>query len=666
MIYMTNDKKQFFNAVVSLFKAVPQFTEDTSVEADNKYFLGAGIYVTEEAAKHCFVNNYKQELAEMFGYDILAINKNTFYSSFEESAETEQLEKLYNVLIYYFSVFVPEQMGIGSTAVIPAKDLQLPENDKPVKVTVITSISNEEIGKRVHKMLESGVALKDDTLKAVLTIAEYLSLELDLEKVRNKEFKMFLYKELGTIPENPVEFLRYMIYLNTTRTLLIKDNDTIRSLKYGSRVDTEEYFKMYFYKYSEARLSSIFLRFKPLFLAMKSHRGMAPVINRLRKLAITNHKAKKAEVLDVITSDSNVSLDEIARELEKVTIYKKVSLYNALSNRLADPLGRVFQIRNGKMYLKLNESHCTVDTDRLDKIQSLLEESIISDVEENIRDKTFYIPDNVSYAVPASEKKLFNGIPFGTRIRFSGSTIFGIHWYNIKVNDRESRVDLDLHVNNKKYNIGWYSYFNDENAGRRDIIFSGDMVNAPISEGGAAEAMYIDESASFEDDVITLSINRYSAEGEVPFKLFIGECSEKQEFENATRSSRDSYKDRKYIISAHEMSQCFNYAIDDPQQTIGFIRDDGNGNRTYYVTNMIFGRSIVSKNTSQTINGASALVSVYDNSLSLEKLILMAGGTVVHDAAVENAVSLAPENLAQDTILGLMTKQEETKENAAA
>lgn len=663
---MTNDKKKFFNAVVSLFKAVPQFTENTAIEADNKFFLGAGIYVTEEAAKHCLVNDYKMELAEKFGYDILSINQNTFYSSFEESAETEQLDKIYNVLLYYFSVFVPEQLGIGSTAIIPAKDLQLPENDKPVKVTVITSISNEEIGNRVQKMLESGVALKDDTLKAVLTIAKHLSLELDLEKVKNKEFKMFLYKELGTIPENPVEFLRYMIYLNTTRTMLIKDDTTIRSLKYGSSVDTEEYFRMYFYKYSEARLSSIFLRFKPLFLAMKKHRGMAPVINRLRKLAITNHKAKKAEVLDVITSDNTVGLDEITKELEKVTIFKKISLYNALSNKLADPLGRVFQIRNGKMYLKLNESQCAVNTDKLDKIKGLLEESIVADVQENIRDKTFYIPENVSYAVPVSEKKLFNGIPFGTRIRFSGSTIFGIHWYNIKVNGRESRVDLDLHINNKKYNIGWYSYFNDENAGRRDIIFSGDMVDAPISKGGAAEAMYIDESASFEDDVITLSINRYSAAGEVPFKLFIGECSEKQKFENATKSSRDSYKDRKYIISAHEMSQCFNYTIDDPQQTIGFIRDDGNGNRTYYVTNMIFGRSIVSKNTSQTINGASALVSVYDNSLSLEKLILMAGGKVVRDAAVEDAVSLAPENLAQDTILSLMTKQEETEENAAA
>lgn len=60
---------------------------------------------------------------------------------------------------------------------------------------------------------------------------------------------------------------------------------------------------------------------------MKSHRGMAPVINRLRKLAVTNHKAKKTEVLDVITSDGMVRLDEIAKELDEVTIFKKVSLY---------------------------------------------------------------------------------------------------------------------------------------------------------------------------------------------------------------------------------------------------------------------------------------------------------------------------------------------------
>jgi len=108
----------------------------------------------------------------------------------------------------------------------------------------------------------------------------------DIEIVKNKEAKMIICKQRNLKPSNPVEFLRYLIYLSTENTLLIKNSKSIYEI-------TESKFNLSgtLNDSDIEKLSSIFLRFKPLFLAFKkAHKKNRKIINKMRRLAVKNHK----------------------------------------------------------------------------------------------------------------------------------------------------------------------------------------------------------------------------------------------------------------------------------------------------------------------------------------------------------------------------------------
>ncbi len=72
-------------------------------------------------------------------------------------------------------------------------------------------------------LLGSGIALHEQTIADALDVARFTGLtDEDIEDVRNKEVKAALYQSMGVVPENPVEFLRYLVYKATNKTLLIK------------------------------------------------------------------------------------------------------------------------------------------------------------------------------------------------------------------------------------------------------------------------------------------------------------------------------------------------------------------------------------------------------------------------------------------------------------
>ena len=75
--------------------------------------------------------------------------------------------------------------------------------------------------------------------------------------------------------------------------MIVNNDDTIRRIKISGHIFD-------FNKLSEAylvRLSSIFLRYKNLFIAFKHNKYVdnRSAINKLRKLAVKNHKPFKAE-----------------------------------------------------------------------------------------------------------------------------------------------------------------------------------------------------------------------------------------------------------------------------------------------------------------------------------------------------------------------------------
>jgi len=155
---------------------------------------------------------------------------------------------------------------------IPKEILEIPEIDiDEIKLVVIKGYTKKELKAKLLKLLNSGIALKEDTIQDVVDVALFINVnEKEVESVKNKEVKCILYEYLNLIPENPVEFLRFLVYEITGKTLLIKSKEVIeeiRNMKKNVRII--KLFKDYEKQYGLERLASIFYRFRLIFLAIR-------------------------------------------------------------------------------------------------------------------------------------------------------------------------------------------------------------------------------------------------------------------------------------------------------------------------------------------------------------------------------------------------------------
>ena len=73
---------------------------------------------------------------------------------------------------------------------------------------------------------------------------------------------------------------------------------------------------------------------------------------------------------------------------------------------------------------------------------------------------------------------------------------------------------IDLHIVSRKYSVGWNDYLDDSFDKRRAITFSGDMVDAPITQGGATEAFFV--SPTVREETLLVSLNNYTGNRNVP------------------------------------------------------------------------------------------------------------------------------------------------------
>ena len=200
--------KNFIKAVVTLFKSVPKIKNISAAEFSNEENVAKGFFITDAAFKTCPIDEeILNFIAEKFGYDIFQLNQG-FYKSFKTVAELTPQKILANKLLHYMSTYTFEQLGIFShdTVFIPPAELELPADAKPVKLTIINSISDDEIKSRAEKMIMSGIALSDETLENLVTIIKYLEINFEVDAVPNKELRVRLCEILNLLPKNPAEF----------------------------------------------------------------------------------------------------------------------------------------------------------------------------------------------------------------------------------------------------------------------------------------------------------------------------------------------------------------------------------------------------------------------------------------------------------------------------
>ena len=649
-------------ALLRLFKGyeVDETFEVNDDDAKNKLLeLGLMNGILFEDLTYAIPPSILISCFDMYGVKAEEWN-NTFHKSFQTVLDSPIQVLVAQQLIHYFTTYGLESMGLYNKDLvyIPAEKLEIPDFEGKVKLAVIHPLTKQEIGNKLVDLLASGIALSPQTLGDVKTLIEYIE-KCDIEKIKNREIKNILYDMYDIVPSNNMEFFRYLIYKTTGETLLIKNKTMINKIKKCNKTFAYNLINQYVKTYgSYKELAKIFLRYKDLFLAYKIHdrdieylsyrKEMNKIINKVRKLADKYHERLQDNILDKISTIQEYSeylcyKDEIIEKLNKITTFREVRILNGLRYRVklvndstsAKQSSMVYKIRNNKVYAtKLKNLPTEEQVEIYKELITLIENHLVIRLQDNFKDKVFYIPENVRYAMPTSEKQFIGNLPIGTKIILPRhkNMIIGVFWTNL---DNE-RVDLDLKAMNEQEEIGWNASYYDA---RKSVVFSGDVIDAPKPKG-ATETMLI--GSNVDNSVYTLKLNNFTRnKATVPFEFFVAGTSDD------IGIHRDYGLSQNYTVNPNDVLISFKNA---------FYNDI---NSSYINTSLTLGQVSIEDNSIiislMDYEDMSKSVSSMDNvnwhihnynklyrdaQLSLDDIIVRCGGQIVPTKEIEEYVSI--------------------------
>ena len=548
-----------------------------------------------------------QTAISFYGYNNETFNR-TLIESFATVANMPRDEFYLTQILHYLTTY-----GTNFTTpfVVGARTFT-PEETKALKITIIRAESASRSLERINELFATTVAPKAQNVHYYRALAPLATIAP--EEVKSRELMIMMCAERSIRPSDPETLFRYLVYCATKETLIIKNKSLIGMIKRAAHNNielinslTEDEMKA---------LASIFYRYKPLFLAFKTPET-ASVINKIRRLAVKYHKPQSA---NTIKNFVNLSSKEQATIIARATNRELIKLYNAL----AVPSDiRLFQIRNGKIWVREEEKEGKV----FDKICAASAIGVeLHKRLKNYRGMTVYIPRGISYAVPYSEKQFSGAIPWGTAIGATdkeNAFTIGVHWVN---DPDESGCDLDLHAHTPTRHFGWNS---DYISGDGEIIYSGDMTNAPAPKG-AAESFYINNV----NEPVILTLNAFNAKSNKQFQFFMTEGEDDKMRERATF-------DASKLISA-PLPLAF---ADKSSLSLGIF-----DNKTFYVYggNVAEG-AVPSRDYPKFIE---ALLNRMSSTYRFEALASALKINIVHEAPKDTPfLDLSPEALTVNTLL---------------
>lgn len=520
--------KEQIKAELRLFKAFTLWDEKDSFSNKTISSVEKGLLYTRDVT-----NDIKEIAEELYGVKPEQWNQ-TFHKSFGTVIDTPIEKLVAQQILHYFTTYGLESLGIydQDLVYIPKEDLGIPDVEQDIELKVIRNISEEELEKRLMTLLTSGIALSKQTIKDIMTLSDYIDTD-NVDDIKNREVKLALYDKYNLVPSDAHEFLRYVTFKTTGQTMFIKSVDMLKLVK---KADKEKAY-MYFNKYVTTKdgykkLAEIFLANRQMFLAYKTKnaetkeaKNLNHIINKLDKLRKIYHKPMQKGILDSLgeiktLKEIETKRHKIREALDKATIFREVRILNGLKYRNVASVSMTksiaYRIRNGKVYAtnfeKLTDRQLRVK----EVLYSLIEDHLIKRVTPLIKDKTFYIPENVNYAVPTSEKQFVGEFPEGSYIEIprENAMVIGVHWYNL---DNE-RVDLDLKMMNLTNSYGWDAQYLSED-GSADIVFSGDITDAPKPKG-ACEVFLI--KPEYTNKSFLIKLNNFTRNTKtVPFEFFV-------------------------------------------------------------------------------------------------------------------------------------------------
>lgn len=556
----------------------------------------------------------------------------SFHKSWKKIKEASLEQLFLEQIIHYFTTYGFEELGCYSaeSIYIPNEELNIPVIEDKIKLKIINCYSKSELKEKLLKLLSSGIALKEQTLKDVKNVALSVDLNIkDFDKIKNKEARIILGVEMGISFNDPVDFLRQCVYKVAGTTLLIKSKDLIADIK--EKIDHNNAPDFSKYSFGLTGLSKIFYRYKPIFLALKTGSNRRQV-NNLRRLAKKHHVPLVADYLNdftnIVKRDSGFNGLDLIAGLEKVNIFRKIRLLYSLTYKICNHGSALYKIRNGKSWAtrsKFNHANCS----HYHEAATIIYHDIVENFKYKVNEKKFYIPENIKYSLPSSEKQFTGNFPSGTSVVLKDDMIFGVWWKDIEYNS----VDLDLSIINSDGNkIGWDGeYRNDE----KTVLFSGDVTAAP---NGASELFYVNNKANMHG-IVMLNYYNFNKDLPVPYKIMIA-------------SERPESFDKNYLVNPNNMTASTQSILERKQKVIGLVSIENNECR-FYFSEFDLGGNITSSNSEYAVHARNYLNDYYKNMFYLNELITNAGGILV-DNIEKCDIDLSPESLDKNTIIDLL------------
>lgn len=574
---------------------------------------------------------------ELYGKDGQKWNE-TLHKDFEIVRNSPILDLLIQQMLHYITTYGFEELNIFSsdTVYIPKEEVSIPDlNVDDIELVVIKPITSEELSNRINTLINSGIALSQQSVDDIIVLSDYID-KNTFDDIKNREVKIKLYDKYQVTPRNPEEFLRFLIFKLTNSTLKIQNSETIVNLKYSNKKLTLDLLNSYIKNNGIEPLSSIFLRNKNLFLSLKTsdkdYSQINTIINKIRKMAVKYHKPLRKNVLDCLT-DKNINVDyvELANALEKITIFREIRILNGLLYRLSDNNNIVYRIRNGKSYVSKVEDNSEEYMNRLLQLSDYIRRHLLYRLSQKVSGKMVYIPDNVTYAAPTSEKQFSGNIPQGSYISIprNSDIVYGIHWNNLCSGTKkgfygevdslcEERVDLDLKQMNKNEVFGWDASYRDNN---KNILFSGDVTDAPLPKG-ATELFYVNKNYGYGAFLITLNMFTSNSE-DVPFEFVIA------------KEDKSSNVRKGYVLNPNNIIEKIDMVVkkSERQKTVGLIviSDD----IKFYFNDFSIGASCSTSSRTPITMGAFDYMQTYTKTqLKLNDLLKEAGALVINTPTI--------------------------------
>ena len=476
----------------------------------------------------------------------------TMYKSFNAVEESSRGRLVFKQLLHYLTGY-----SEGESTV------EYEEQTIPVKF--IKTIKIDTFKEKVLTALQSKVAGNTSFIENVMVLVKYYNIEFtqeELNSINNKEALAWVHYFNDTYPEEPVEFLRYIIFLVSKRSLLIKNDETYRTIKdfcdeyeqqrnssiKGEIDNRYERLVNDFKQFDKIKLASIFNRFKPIFLSLKNVQEIKYDINKISRLSKTHHIPYKQPILSELTTFKH-NIDVVKKEIKVATTGQLIRAFNSLRylsltlDSANKPL-KIYNIRNGKRYAEKAPNRTLKEKEYklMQKYSEALLKEIAMRVHKNVDGRDVLLDPSIDYTLVPSMKKLIgNKIPEYTTLKLdlenNEDLIIGISW------QVDADIDLSAYTSSGRA-INWYTSFSSTG-----MTHSGDMVRLN-SNGYATEYIKI---KSDNKEAVSISNIVYSYENlnyEVPYKLII-----------AKRSSDTNIPDADNVVNFIELGDIL-YEID--------------------------------------------------------------------------------------------------------